>query len=80
MYDSKFSKHLRNMKTHWLGPYVVKEITNEGAIKLEKLDGTEVRALINGSRMKPCFDKCDKVASSFKNNIYMCVCVCVCVT
>ena len=49
MYDNKFLKHPGKMKTHWLGPYVVKKITNRGAVKLEKLDQTEVRGLINGS-------------------------------
>ena len=28
MYDNKFFKHPGNLGTHWLGPYVVKEITN----------------------------------------------------
>ena len=27
MYDSKIFKHLVKLKTHWLGPYVVNEIT-----------------------------------------------------
>ena len=40
MYDSKFFKHPGNLKTHWLGPYLVKEIIDEGVVKLEKLDGT----------------------------------------
>ena len=43
MYDNKLFKHSVNLKTHWLGPYVVKEITEGGAVKLEKLDGTEFR-------------------------------------
>ena len=34
MYENKFFKYLGNMKTHWLGPYVVKEITDGGAMKL----------------------------------------------
>ena len=40
MYDSKFFKHLGKLQTHWLGPYVVKKITEEGAVKLERLEGT----------------------------------------
>ena len=40
MYDSKFFKHLEKLKTHWPGPYVVKEIIDEGEVKLKKLDGT----------------------------------------
>ena len=28
MYDNKFFKHPVKLKTHWLGPYVAKEITD----------------------------------------------------
>ena len=59
MYENNFFKHLGKMKTHWLGPYVVKEITEGGAMKLEKLDVTKVKGLINGSRLKPYFDNYD---------------------
>ena len=44
------------MKTHWLGPYVVIQITEGGTIQLEKLDGTPFKALVNGSRIKPYRD------------------------
>ena len=56
MYENTIFKHPSKLKTHWLGPYVVKEITDGGAVKLEKLYGTEVKGLINGSRFKPYFD------------------------
>ena len=53
IYDSKFLKHLGKLKTHWLGPYVVAHITEEGAVKIHKLDGTPVVGMINGSQLKP---------------------------
>ena len=62
MYDNKFFKHPGKMKTHWLGPYVVKEITDGESVKLEKLDGTEIRGLVNGSRLKPYYDSFDLIA------------------
>ena len=34
LYGNKFFKHLGKLKTHWLGPYVIAHITEEGAIKL----------------------------------------------
>ena len=34
MYDNMFFKYLGKMKTHWLGPYVFKEITSGGEMKL----------------------------------------------
>jgi len=32
LYDSKFDKFPRNFKMHWLGPYVIKEITDGGEV------------------------------------------------
>ena len=61
IYNSKFFNHMGKLKTHWLGPYVIKEIIDGGAVKLENLNGTEVRGPVNGSRMKPYFDNCDSV-------------------
>ena len=61
MYDSIFFKHLGKLKTIWLGPYVVKEITKEGVVKLEKLDGTKVKGLINGIQLKPYLDNYDQL-------------------
>ena len=59
IYDNKYFKHPGKLKIHWLGPYVVKEITNGGPVKLEKLDGMEVRGIINGIRLKLYFDNDD---------------------
>ena len=61
MYDSKLFKHPGKLKTHWLGPYIVKEITEGGAVKLEKLNGIDVIGIINGSQLKPYFYNCDLV-------------------
>ena len=62
MNDSKFLKHSGKLKTHWLGTYIVAHITEAGAVKLHKLDGTPVAGMINGSRLKPYRDDCDTVA------------------
>ena len=61
MYNCKFFKRPGKLKTHWLVPYVVKEINDGGEVKLEKLDGTEIRGIINGSQLKPYFDKYDYI-------------------
>ena len=62
MYDNKLFKHLGKIKTHWLGPYVIKEITDGGVVNLEKLDRTELKGLINGIQLKPYFDNHGLVA------------------
>jgi len=38
---------------HWMWPYVVKEITDGGAVQFIKLNGEPFPARINGSRLKP---------------------------
>ncbi len=37
---------------HWLGPYVIKEITNGGANQLAKLNGELFLGKVNGSLLK----------------------------
>jgi hypothetical protein len=37
---------------HWLGPYVIKEVTKEGVAQLETLNGEVLRGLVNGSWLK----------------------------
>ena len=61
MHDSKFLKHMGKLKMHWLGPYVVVHITEVGAVKINKLDGTPVVGMINGSRLKPYCNDCGTV-------------------
>ena len=38
---------------HSLGPYVIKEITNVGAVELVKLNGDPFPGKVNGNRLKP---------------------------
>lgn len=37
--DNNFDKFLGKFQMHWLGPYVIKEITSGGAVQLVKLNG-----------------------------------------
>ena len=48
MQDIKFFKHPRKLRTHWLGSSIITKITDGGAVKLLKLDGTEVQGMVNG--------------------------------
>ena len=56
MYDNKYFKHPWKLKTHWLAPYLIVHITYAGSVKLQKLDGTYVTGMVNGSHPKPYFD------------------------
>jgi len=37
---------------HWLGPYIIKHITDESVVQLEKLNGELVQVRVNGNRLK----------------------------
>ena len=37
---------------HWLGPYVIKEIMDGGAVKLIKMNGEPFPRKVNRSRLK----------------------------
>ena len=53
LYDSKFDKFLGKFRMHMLGPYVIKEIIDGGAVQLVKLNGDPFVGKVNGSRLKP---------------------------
>ena len=46
LYDSQFTKHPGKFRQHWLGPYVVKEITNRGVVRLATLHGDTVPSML----------------------------------
>ncbi len=50
--DSKFDKFRGNLRMHWLGLYVIKEITDGGAMQLVKLNGELVPRKVNGHHLK----------------------------
>lgn len=52
VYDSKFLQHPGKFRMHWLGPYEVKSVIEGGVVQLKYLGGTELRVMINGSRLK----------------------------
>lgn len=51
--DTKFDKFPRKFQVHWLGPYVIKEITDGGEVQLVKLNGDPFMRKVNGNRLKP---------------------------
>jgi len=53
VYDSKFETFLGKFRMHWLGPYVVKEVTDGGAVQLVKLNGEPFPGKVNDNRLKP---------------------------
>ena len=53
LYDNKFNKFTGKFRMHWLGPYVIKEITKGGAVQLVKLNGEPFLGKVSGSQLKP---------------------------
>ena len=53
LYDSKFDEFLGKLRMHWLGPYVIKGITNGGVVQLVKLNGKPFPIRVNGTHLKP---------------------------
>lgn len=52
LYDSKFDKFPGKLQMHWMGLYVIKEITDSGAVQLVKLNGELFPGKVNGSQLK----------------------------
>ena len=50
--DNKFAWFPGKFCMHWLGPYQVRHVTEGGSASLERLDGTILPTLVNGSWMK----------------------------
>ena len=49
-------KNKRKLKKRGLGPYVIHSLLSSGAVKLAILDGEEMLAFINGSRLKKFYE------------------------
>lgn len=52
LYDSKFMQHPEKFQMHWLGPYVIKYVTEAGVVQLEILNGEDLGEMVNGSQLK----------------------------
>lgn len=46
-------------KVRWLGPYKVREVVENGSIKLWTLDGREVPDSVNGLKLKPYHEQAE---------------------
>ena len=52
LFDSKFKHFKTKFTTHWLGPYEIEEIFDNGAIKIKTIDKTSISFLVNGHWLK----------------------------
>jgi len=52
IFDSKFRDHKAKFTTHWMGPYEIIQVYENGSIKLTTIDGEGNTFLVNGHRLK----------------------------
>jgi len=52
LFDSKFKYFQGNFQTHWLGPYEIETIFDNGAVKIKTIDEEKVTFLVNGHRIR----------------------------
>jgi hypothetical protein len=49
LYDNKYLQHPGKFHMHWLGSYVIQQITKTGVVWLGTLDGQILDGMVNGS-------------------------------
>jgi hypothetical protein len=56
LYDSNFFHHPGKFQIHWLGPYVIRFVSETSVVQLEKLNGEIMEGLVNGVGEISIFD------------------------
>ena len=52
LFDSNFKDFKAKFTTHWLGPYEIAEVYDNGSIKLQTIDDEAHAFVVNGHRLK----------------------------
>lgn len=52
LFYSKYKDFKSKFTTHWLGPYEMKVIFDNGAVKIKTIDEASISFLVNGHRLK----------------------------
>ena len=52
LFDSKFKDFKGKFTTHWLGPYAIQEVFDNGYVGIKTIDEEEASFLVNGHRLK----------------------------
>ena len=52
LFDSKFKDFKGKFQTHWLGPYEIDEVFNNGAVRIKTIDEFQTPLIVNGHRLK----------------------------
>ena len=73
MFDSKFKDFQGKFQTHWLGPYEIEKVFENGAVKIRTIDEEKVSLLVNGHRLKVYYKPLSRevFVRKFQDNIDM---------
>jgi hypothetical protein len=52
LFESKFKYHKAKFTTHWMGPYEIVQVFENGSVKLTTIDQEERTFIVNGHRLK----------------------------
>lgn len=52
MFNSKFKDFQGKFQTHWLGPYEIEKVFDNGAVNIRTIDEEKVSLLVNGHWLK----------------------------
>jgi len=54
LFDSKFKDFKGKFQTHWLGPYEIDKIFNNGVVRIKTINEHQNPLIVNGHRLKIC--------------------------
>ena len=52
LYDSRFKNFKGKLTTHWMGPYKIDTVYDNGSIKIKTIDEQQTLLLVNGHRLR----------------------------
>ena len=52
LFDSKFKDFKGKFQTHWLGPYEIDKVFNNGVVRIKTIDEFWISLIVNGHRLK----------------------------
>jgi hypothetical protein len=52
LFDSKFKDFQAKFTNHWLGPYEIAQVYDNGSVKLQTIDDEASSFIVNGHRLK----------------------------
>jgi hypothetical protein len=52
LYDNRFKKFKGKLTTHWLGPYDIDMVYDNGSVRIKAIDRHQTPLLVNGHQLR----------------------------